>query len=186
MAGLLLDLVPQATNEVLTTPVQQRLRSGRGLVPVRSLRDAVQQLVGCKQSLVAKAWILLGFAFQCVSKETDSEVTVGFAEPSGGQPLGLSVVQINHERIITRRPANNRPALPSGGIRNHDEERSSSVSMPPLLHLAHRGHIRLRISGAIGYFETIPAGTSPAVGRVNILRLCPRITPAALGRIDVL
>jgi len=129
--------------------------------------------------------MLIGFAFQSLSEKTNGEVTLGFAESGGGQPLGLSVVQVDHGRIVARRTADHRPALLSGGIRNHDKERGGPVPMPSLPDLPNRDHVWLRVGRAVDYFEPIRARTSPAVGRTDAFFLRHRIAPAALNCIDL-
>ncbi len=132
MAGLLVDLVPQATDEVLAAPAQQRPGPLRGVVPVRSLRDAMQEFVGRKQSPVAKTRMLVGFAFQSFGEETDGEMAVGLVESGGGQSFGLSVIHIDHGRIVARRAADYRAVRPLLRVGDHDQERGCAVPMPPL------------------------------------------------------
>ncbi len=169
MAGLLFNRVSQATNEVPAVPIQQRLRPRRGTIPVWSLRDAVQQLVGRKQSFIAKAWVLVGFAFQSFGQETDGEVSVELVEKQRRpivRPVRSPAPSHEDRRPSGRRlppgsaaPPGRRPRARAGLRGTH-----ASPSRPP-----EPLSCRSRLGCAVDHFEPIPATAGPPIDRTDAL-----------------
>jgi hypothetical protein len=62
-----------------------------------------------QQPLVAQPRVLVGVTLQGVCEEPDREMAAGFVERSDRQPLGVSVIELDHGWILARRAAHQRP-----------------------------------------------------------------------------